>query len=291
MDPHTRTTYATNLLTGEFAPVFWEPLGRRGERLVAGVIVSNSAGVCRAHVTLQQRQLLHYLYDHKTESAVGVVDFAFNHFNKSLAVGGTIQDLKAPFARMSIGRIESISGRTEDELTTRAIHLCTLLGKLPEPVQEDAADPSSSRTRRFIRDVREIVSALDPKLARTAMKTTQTLPVGDSEIKLHFHLNRHFAQFCSLPLPNARPEAATECQARLMDLMTIRSATNGAHVALWINTAAQARSEGYRGKTNATHLVRQRTIDVAQQHGIPVREYATPLEAVAVIRETANLAT
>lgn len=290
MDPHARTAHATTLITGEFAPVFWEPLGRRGERLVAGVIVCNSAGVCRAHITLQQRQLLHFLTENRSDSALGVVDFAFRHFNKTLEVGGTIQDLKAPFARMSIGRSEAISGRSDDELTNRAIHLCTLLGKLPEPVQEDPSDLTSSRTRSFIREVRQMVMALDPKLARSALKTTQSLSVGESEIKLHFHLNHHFAQFCSLPLPNARPEAATECQARLMDLMTIRSATNGAHVALWINTAAQARTEGYRGKVNATHLVHQRTLAVAHQHSIPVREYAEPREAVAVIRETAEQA-
>lgn len=290
MELHPPTTHATHLITGEFAPVFWEPLGRRGERLVAGVIVGSAEGIFKAYPTLQHRQLLQYLSELKTDSAVGVVRFAFEHFNKTLEAGGTLDDLKAPFARMSIGPAEAISARNHDELVHRAIALCTLLGQMPPPLQRDTAANTSARTRAFVRDVRQIVRMISPKLARTAMKAEQHYPIGESSIRLHFHLNSHYGQFCSLPLPNARPEAATECQARLMDLLTIRQHNSNAHVMLWINTITQEQATSYQGRINATQLVRQRTLDMAKTHHIPVKEFNDAGKAAHAIQEAATLA-
>lgn len=289
MDSNTQVVTSVLLVTGAFAPVFWEPLGRRGERLVAGVLVSGANGICRAHPTLQHRVLLEHLSEGKTDAALGIVDFAFDHFNKTLAAGGTIEDLKTPFARMSIGRTEAISARSEAEMLNRAIHLCTLLGRIPEKPNDHAHLNSAARTRSFIRDVRQIIKMIDPKLARSALQDKKMFQIGRSEIRLHFHHNQHFAQFCSLPLPSARVEAATECQARLTDLLTIRKQDASAQVALWINTASQAVATGYTGKTNATETIRQRTLDIAESLDIPVREYATAREAAAVIQETSNL--
>lgn len=290
MEHHPTPTHAAQLVTGEFAPVFWEPLGRRGERLVAGVIVGDAQGIFKAYPTLQHRQLLQYLSELKTESAAGVIRFAFDHFNKTLEAGGTIGDLKAPFARMTIGTAEAISARHPGELVQRAIALCTLLGQIPPPPPPDTAANTSARTRAFVRDVRQIVRLISPKLARTAMKAEQYYPIGQSSIRLHFHLNRHYGQFCSLPLPNARPEAATECQARLMDLLTIRQHDSNAQVMLWINTITQEQSAGYQGRTNATELIRQRTLDMARTHGVPVKEFSEAREAAHAIRETAGMA-
>ncbi len=290
MAPSPLKTHATHLITGEFAPVFWEPLGRRGERLVAGVVVGNPEGTCKAYPTLQHRQLLQYLSELKTESAVGVVGFAFEHLNKTLDAGGTINDLKAPFARMSIGPAEAISARNHDELIQRAIALCTLLGQMPAPPQRDADANTSARTRAFVSDVRQIVRLISPKLARTAMKTEQYYPFGESTIRVHFHLNRHFGQFCSLPLPNARPELATECQARLMDLLTIRQNDSNANVMLWNNTKTQDQTVGYQGRTNATQVIRQRTLDMAKTHNIPVQEFSHARDAARAIQATAELA-
>lgn len=290
MEHHPQATHAAHLITGEFAPVFWEPLGRRGERLVAGVVVGDAHGVYKAYPTLQHRQLLQYLSELKTDSAVGVVRFAFDHFNKTLEAGGTPGDLKAPFARMAIGPTEAISARDHGELVHRAIALCTLLGQMPAPPQRDAAANTSARTRAFVRDVRQIVRLISPKLARTAMKAEQHYPIGQSSIRVHFHLNSHYGQFCSLPLPNARPEAATECQARLMDLLTIREHNSNAHVMLWINTITQAQTTGYQGRINATQLVRQRTLDMAKTHHIPVKEFSDAGEAARAIQEAAQAA-
>ena len=289
MEHPPTATHAAHLITGEFAPVFWEPLGRRGERLVAGVIVGSADGFFKAYPTLQHRQLLQYLSELKTDSAVGVVKFAFEHFNKTLDAGGTIDDLKAPFARMAIGPAEAISARNDDELVQRAIALCTQLGQMPQASEREPAN-TSARTRAFVRDVRQIVRRISPKLARTAMKADQQYPIGQSSIRLHFHLNRHYGQFCSLPLPNARPEAATECQARLMDLLTIRQHDSKANVMLWINTITQAQTAGYLGRTNATQLVRQRTLDMAKTHHIPVKEFGNAGEAARAIQEAAKAA-
>lgn len=291
MEHLPQATHAAHLVTGEFAPVFWEPLGRRGERLVAGVVVGDAQGVYKAYPTLQHRQLLQYLSELKTDSAAGVVRFAFDHFNKTLEAGGTIGDLKAPFARMAIGPSEAISARNHEELVHRAIALCTLLGQMPAPPQRDSAANTSARTRAFVRDVRQIVRLLSPKLARTAMKAEQHYPIGQSSIRLHFHLNSHYGQFCSLPLPNARPEAATECQARLMDLLTIRQHNSNAHVMLWVNTITQAQTPGYQGRINATQLVRQRTLDMAKAHDIPFKEFSDAGEAARAIQEIAKAAT
>lgn len=290
MEHPASTTSAVRLVFGEFAPVFWEPLGRRGERLVVGVIVSSPAGVSRAYPTLQYRQLLQYLSERKTESALGVIDFAVDHFNKTLEAGGAIEDLKAPFARMSIGQVEAISARSEEDLTERALHLCTLLGRIPQQPTRTEASATAARTRQFIKDVRQVVRHSNPKLARLALSTTQMFAVGKSEVKLHFRLNNHFAQFCSLPLPNARPETATECQARLGDLLAIRQADPKASVALWLNCMAIQAGTGYVGAKNATTLIRQRTLDFAAMFGIPVREYESAEQAATVVLETAAAA-
>lgn len=286
----TSTARSTSIVVGEFAPVFWEPLGRRGERLVVGVIVSSPEGIARAHPTLQHRQLLQYLNEHKTDSAIGVIGFAMDHFNKTLEAGGSIGDLKVPFARMSIGQVEAISARTEAALTERAVYLCTLLGRIPEQPARTEASATAARTRTFIIDVRHVVRLSNPQLARRALSTKHTFAVGESKLKLHFRLNKHVAQFCSLPLPNARPEAATECQARLGDLLAIREADSTASVALWINTTAAQASAGFSGTKNATKLIRQRTFDLAAMFKIPVREYENAQEAAKVVFETAAAA-
>ena len=283
MEQHTKTQTTTNLVVGEFAPVFWEPLGRRGERLVIGVLVCNQYGICKAHPTLQHKQLVQYLEEKKTESAAGVMNFTFNHFNKTLEAGGTIQDLKAPFARMSIGRTEAISARTEKELIDRATQLCTLLGRLKPADQPSKADNSTARTRKFIRDVRQSIRTINPELAKKAMATGMVYPIGTSSIKLHFHTGKFYAQFCSLPLPNARPETATECQARLNDLMAIRQSNKNARVALLMNTQSSLFSKGFSGKVNATELIHRRTQELAKMFDIQVKEYETPQDAAAMI--------
>jgi len=129
-EQHHKTQTTTNLVVGEFAPVYWEPLGQRGERLVIGVLVCNQYGICKAYQTLQHSHLAKYLEEKKTEYFDGMMNFTFNHLNKTLAAGGAIQSLKAPFASMSIGETEAISARTEKELPDRATQLCTLFGRI-----------------------------------------------------------------------------------------------------------------------------------------------------------------
>lgn len=290
MEQHPQTSTPTRLAVGEFAPVFWEPLGKRGERLVVGVLVCDPNGICKAHPTLQHKQLVQYLEESKTESAAGVMDFTFSHFNKTLSAGGTIQDLKVPFARMSIGRTEAISARTDDELTQRAIQLCTLLGRVKIPDPKTKTDNTTARTRKFISEVRQVVRTANPTLAKVAMGSNMRYPIGSSEIRLHFHVGRLYAQFCSLPLPNARPEAATECQARLNDLMAIRQTNPNADVALWMNTKASQYTPDFQGKKNATEIIHGRTLALAKTFDILVMEYATPAEAARVIGSAADQA-
>jgi hypothetical protein len=287
MDRDTQATHKPHLIQGEFAPVYWEPLGRRGERLVVGLLLTSPHGLARAHVTLHHKRLLDFISQGKTESAYGIIHFAFNHFNKTLEAGGMIGDLRAPFANMSIGRTEAISGRSEVELLERATRICTLIGRMPSQ-PETNADATVHRTLSFVRDVRHYVKLIDKKLAKLAMKADQFYPVGGSELRVHFHYERHFAQFCSLPLPNARVEAATECQARLADLVLIRSVNSNADVALCINTATLKRAANYDGKTNATHTVHQRTMDFARAMKIPVNEYDDPMKAAGFLRQMAK---
>ena len=288
MDFLTNTTSPLRLLTGAFAPVFWEPLGRRGERLVVGVIVENEHGVCHAVPTLHHRHLLQYLNKDRTNSAAGVIEFAFEHFNKTLQVGGHVEDLKTPFARMAIGRLEPISARTSLEMTERAIHLCTLLGRTSNEVKgKNAAKQPAARTRAFITQVRALLRQVNPQFARSALKFNRTYPLGGSAIKLHFRHNENFAQFCSLPLPTARADAATECKARLLELVTIKVQEPSAKIALLINTSTRGIS--HSAKNNATELIRQQTLDLASTLNITAREYSSPPEAAKFLQEIADL--
>ena len=288
MDFLANATSPLRLLKGAFAPVFWEPLGRRGERLVVGVIIENEHGICHATPTLQHQHLLQYLNKERSDSAVGVMEFAFDHFNKTLQAGGRIEDLKTPFAKMAIGRVEPITARSEIELTERAIHLCTLLGRTPDGAEaKDAAKQSTARTREFMRDVRQIIAQINPQFARSALKTNRAYPLGGSSIKLHFHHKQNFAQFCSLPLPTARADAATECKARLLELITIRVREPSANIALLINTAT--RGMPHTGKTNTTELIRLQTLDMATTLNIPAKEYASAPDAAKFIQDIAEI--
>ena len=274
------------LLTGAFAPVFWEPLGRRGERLVVGVIIENEHGICHATPTLQHQHLLQYLNKERSDSAVGVMEFAFDHFNKTLQAGGRIEDLKTPFAKMAIGRVEPITARSEIELTERAIHLCTLLGRTPDEAEtKDAAKQSTARTREFMRDVRQIITQINPDFARSALKVDRTYSVNGASIKLHFRHKQNFAQFCSLPLPTARANAATECSARLLELIAIKKQEPSANISLLINTATT--SIAHTGKST-TEIIRQQTLALADTFDISTREYASAEEAATFIKGIAE---
>lgn len=270
---------AFTLVRGEFAPVFWEPLGARGERLVVGVLLGLNDAPCKAYITLEHNKLLEFITQERSESAVGIIRFAFDFFNKTLGAGGLIQDLKSPFAAMSIGRTEAIAGRDEKEVLERATRLCTLLGHMPTvPVW---IDPNQvvARTAGFLRSVRTSMRLIDSKLARESMKAKQVIFVGASQLRVHFHHQSNFVQFCSLPLPNAKVETATECAARLNDLILIQRTTSNANVALCINTDAVKLSSAYTGKVNATKEIQARTLDYARVLGIQTLEYDSPREA------------
>jgi hypothetical protein len=288
MEPTAQSNTASRLIFGEFAPVFWEPLGSRGERLVVGVIFCDSTGITKAHPTLEHKRLLEFISEGKTDSAMGVLAFAFKHFNSTLDAGGKIEDLKPPFDRMTIGRAEAVSGRNDNELFARAMRLCTLLGTMPE--QHHRPDPGAAvaRTLSFIREVRSLVRHSNKHLATEGMKTKQFYPIGNSQIRLHFHLGRSFAQFCSLPLPNARPETATECQARLNDLVMIKKQDPAAKIALCLNIQAVQIAMDHQKKNNATWFVLQRTKDFAALMDIPVKELSAPNQAVEILEALAD---
>jgi hypothetical protein len=272
------------LVRGEFAPVYWEPLGRRGERLVAGLLLAIQDKPAVARITLHDPRLLEFISSGKTESAGGVIRFAFDFFSKTLNAGGIISDLRAPFASMTIGRTEPISGRDDAEVWQRATRLCTLLGNLAEAAPKTDASHIAARTYGFLRDVRGLVRAVDKGLARMAMKHNQFFPIGNANMRVHFQHEGHYAQFCSLPLPNARTEIATECSARIMDLEMIRRTNPSAKVALCINNQAMDAAQHYQGKHNATLLVQARTIEYAKALGIETQSYHEPREAARFLR-------
>lgn len=291
MDANPTTTTITqrpHLIKGEFAPVYWEPLGRRGERLVVGVLLTGPEGIAKAHVTLQHHRLLDFINKGKSESANGVIRFAFDHFAKTLNAGGHIEDLRAPFATMSIGRTEAISARDNAELLDRAMRLSTLLGVMPEPHEPPNTSSVAAKTLTFLRDVRRVVRMLDPALAKDALKARQHMLIGQSQVRLHFQHNGRYAQFCSLPLPNARVELATECQARLNDLMLIRQINPHAKVALCVNDQTLADAQHYLGKHNATLEVRQRAMDFARAMNIPLHQYTKATDAAGFLQTLAE---
>lgn len=289
MVTNTPTAPGYRLIYGEFAPVYWEPLGRRGERLVVGVIVVDDLGLAQAHITLHHKRLLDFISAQKSESGAGIIEFAFEHFNKTLSAGGVIEDLRAPFASMSIGRTEAVSGRTPEELVERATRLATLIGHMPEQPSPPDASRAAARTLNFVRNVRQQIAMVDRKLARAAMSTKQFYPVGNSLMRLHFHHDKHYAQFCSLPLPNAKPELATECQARISDLVLIRANSPNADVALCINTHTLQQAGASSARKNAAYIVHQRTLDYANAMNIPTREYSDPAEAALFLRTLAQV--
>jgi hypothetical protein len=58
----------------------------------------------------------------------------------------------------------------------------------------------------------------------------------------------------------------------------------------WRQCSKGRAAAGYQGRTNATELIRQRTLDMARTHGVPVKEFSEAREAAHAIRETAGMA-
>lgn len=282
----TLTPPTAALVRGEFAPVYWEPLGKRAERLVVGVLLAQDDRPAFAHVTLQHRRLAEFAAIAKADSAVGIIQFAFDHFTKTLSAGGMIQDLRAPFASMHIGRTERISATSESALLSRAIQLSTMLGQTPEAAPEvEERGRVAARTTAFLRDVRQGVRAVDRELARLAMREKQFFALGSTQIRMHFQHSGHYVLFCTLPLPTARPELATECSARLTELAGIHASLPQSQVALCINTQTMALSRDFHGKRNATVQVLERTQSLANTLGIETRQCETPTDAAAFLRQ------
>lgn len=171
MDTAYHPATEPRLIRGEFAPVFWEPLGKRGEKLVAGMVLTNSQGIGKAYQTLTHKRLLEFISKGKSDSATGLLKFTFDHLNKTLSAGGAIEDLRVPFASMSLGRTETITARGEQELLNRATKLCTLLGQIPEE-DKNKIDPSlaTETTNSFIQGVRRHIQEVNSVLAKEAMK-------------------------------------------------------------------------------------------------------------------------
>lgn len=275
---------AIALTRGEFAPVYWEPLGRRGERLVIGFLLAIDGMPATAHTTLHHKRLLEFISTKQSDSAAGVIAFAFDFFTRTLDAGGIIEDLRAPFASMSIGRTERISARTPQELLTRATRLCTLLGEMPNHSPKEDDGRPAAKTLGFLKSVRHHIRSVDKELARMTMGTKQFYGVGSANFRLHFQHNGNFVQFCSLPLPNARPETATECAARLTELTVIRAEQPSAKVALCINTQTLPQASNYSGRTNATTKVQEKTLAMARALNIETHEYLVPEHAAGFLR-------
>lgn len=287
--PHTTPEpNAIALTRGEFAPVYWEPLGRRGERLVIGFLLALDGMPATAHTTLHHKRLLEFISNKQSESAAGVIGFAFDFFGRTLDAGGIIEDLRAPFASMTIGRAERISARTPQEALHRTTRLCTLLGEMPNQAPKEDDGRTVAKTLGFLRDVRHHIRHADKELARLAMNTRQVYGMGGASFRLHFQHNGNYVQFCSLPLPNARSETATECAARLTELTVIRAEQPGANVALCINTQTLPAAGHHQGKANATIKVQQKTLAMARALNIETHEYLEPLQAADYLRQLVN---
>lgn len=281
----TLNTAPATRVRGEFAPVYWEPLGRRAERLVAGFLLSQQDRPATAIITLQHRRLLEFISAGRANSAQGILEFAFEHFRRTLDAGGIIEDLRTPFANMHIGRTEPISAATEQQLQQRALRLCTLLGQMPSnPSEADSATRTAARTMTFLRGVRQRIRSVDKSLAALAMKSRQTVHLNGAAIRTHFQFRDHLVQFCSLPLPNARAEAATECTARLAELAALRGAQIARNVALCINTQSLEHASSWHGRSNATRLILARTLGTAQALDIETHQENDPMAAAAFLR-------
>lgn len=131
------------LTQGEFAPVHWEPLGQRGERLVIGFLLALDDAPATAHITLRRERLSTFLSEKQSDSSTGLIEMAFGCLAHALKEGRSIKDLSPPFAGMSIGRKERISARTPEEVLSRVESLCTLMGQQTAAAPTQAA-PSSA---------------------------------------------------------------------------------------------------------------------------------------------------
>lgn len=287
---HLSPPRATVLVRGEFAPVYWEPLGKRAERLVAGFLLALDDRPAFAHITLQHRRLLDFISSGQADSAAGIIRFAFDFFNKTLAAGGIIEDLRPPFASMHIGRIERVSGTSDAHVMERALKLCTLLGQMPDQPLKADGGRAAAKTLAFLRDVRHTVAKVDRELARAGMRTRQMFDVGDAQFRTHFQYKGQFVQFCSLPLPNARLETATECNSRLAELAIIASTEANARVALCVNTKALEQATAHQGQSNTTVKVLARTRAFAESLRIPMEAYSEPEDAASFLRRVSGRA-
>jgi len=203
----------------QWRPLYWEPVGGSGERLMIGVVhaFEGRGGAVR----FIRDEVLDCLYGRASAGARRLLDTAIEMF-ASMAEVGPLDPLDAPVLGVYPGPLRCTAARTLSQLLTTAALLYSSvanLDKLDELDEADAPQPEEVN-RRFATEVREAVGALRTDLLAGFGQASVLVPGGE-RVRFGYLSARAVLHFSVLS-PVRQAAGVRDARARLFELQRAR---------------------------------------------------------------------
>lgn len=202
--------------TSQWRPLFWEPVAGTGERLMVGLVYQYSNQWKTSRIL--RDDVLSSLYGSSSAGARKLIDFGLTMFQASAAAEESLEQLGITLAGLHAGDLRHTAVASEPELLRVAALLYSSLAHIDKLDEEEAADTptNSDVSRRFTTEIRELVTARHPALARNFSRTLQIVN-GGRETRFGYAGDRLLAQF-SVLFPLRAGASINDARARLFTL-------------------------------------------------------------------------
>jgi len=147
----------------QWRPLYWEPVGDSGERLMVGVV--HAYGGNGGAVRTIRDDVLDALYGQKSAGARNLLDAGLSMF-AAMAETGPLDPLEHPMMGLYPGPLRRTAARSLGELLHTAALLYSSVANMDklDELQEADAPQQEEVNRRFSTEVREAVALLRPDL-------------------------------------------------------------------------------------------------------------------------------
>lgn len=210
-------------------PLYWEPVGDSGERLMVGVLHAY-AGQPGAVRTIRD-DVLDSLFGQQAAGARNLIDKALEIMT-ALAGAGPMETIEHGVFGLHPGPLRHTEARNLGELLHTAVLLYSSvanLDKLDELDEADAPRPEEV-SRRFSTEVREAVAAQRPDLAAGFSRSGVLVPGGQA-VRFGFFSPAAVIHFTVVSAVRQGP-SVRDARARLFELQRAREVAGIARAAL-----------------------------------------------------------
>lgn len=219
-------------MQADWKPLFWEPVEGTGERLMAGVILhfNNQWTVQR----LLRDDVLDSLYGQSSSSPKRLIDEALRLIQAIAEEGGwdALSSLQEPILGIHPGKLRKTDALNIPDAFRHAALLHSSLVHLDSLDDADDADttPPEQVNRRFATEIRELVLASRPELARNFNSQAQLIS-GGSQVKFGYFSTRAIMHFSVLH-PVRQSASVGYARQKLWELARARDLSGIANAAL-----------------------------------------------------------